>query len=199
MHVNDMKGSPLALRHPTVYIFATLLILLTAHAAFSHRPVIVKEGGSRTDPIIVEEPEISWAYYGLLEGEPHFFEINSTEHFTLYVNILVPDYDAEGEAIVRHNMSFAIYRDEELLYEAVGTDFEWKRFYEKYGRDNYYWGPEYDQHVAGGVYHIKVFNNQNRGKYALAIGKIEKFTIPIMIGAMFKAQSLDRWFFKEDE
>jgi hypothetical protein len=187
------------MKKPMIYFLTTVLISLSAWSAQSHRPVIVKEEVSREKPVIVEEPEISWAYYGTLEGEPHYFKILSSEGFNLYMNILVPDFDPEGKPIKYHDMSIEILRDDELIYREEGLDNEWMRFYEKYGRDHYYWGPEYDRYVEGGTYFIKVFNSMNSGRYSIAIGKIEKFTIPIFIDALFKAKSLDRWFFKEDE
>jgi hypothetical protein len=189
----------MAAKGSMIILLSIVLLSLSVWSASAHRPVIVKDEASMQNPVLVEEPEISWAYYGRLEGEPHYFKIQATETFDLYVNILVPDFDPRGEPVAHHDMSFEIIKDERILYRAEGLEFQWKRFYEKYGRDHYYWGPEYDQKTEAGTYTIKVFNSGNSGKYSLAIGKIEKFTLPVLIGAMIKAQSLDRWFFKRDE
>ena len=67
---------------------------------------------------------------------------------------------------------------------------------EKYGRDHYYMGPECDTKAGEGIYWVRVFNGTNRGRYALAIGKREKFTFFSLVGAIVRARSLDRWFFK---
>lgn len=189
----------MAVKGSMIIFLSIALFSLSGWSASAHRPVIVKDEASIQNPLLVKEPEISFAYYGRLEGEPHYFKIQSSETFNLYVNILVPDFEPEGEPVYHHDMSFEIIEAERIVYRAVGLEFQWKRFYEKYGRDHYYWGPEYDQKAEAGTYIIKVFNSGNSGKYSLAIGKIEKFTFPVFIGAMFKAQSLDRWFFKKDE
>lgn len=95
-------------------------------------------------------------------------------------------------------MSFQVLAEGESLFMADGNKSEWRRFYERYGRDHYYMGPEFEQRVSAGTYHIKVFSNSNKGKYALAIGKKESFTPWGLVGAMLKARSLDKWFFKPD-
>lgn len=38
---------------------------------------------------------------------------------------------------------------------------------------------------------------KSSGKYSLAIGKIEKFTLVSLIEALINAKSLDGWFFKK--
>lgn len=174
-----------------------LILLLLGQSAYAHRPVIVKNNSSKENPVLVEEPEISWAYYGLLDGKSHYYKIVSSEPFTLYVNILVPDTDPEGRLIKTHDMSFQVLKDNSLLYTAEGMRSQWKRFYEEYGKDHYYMGPEFEQQAEAGEYYVRVFNSENRGKYSLAIGKIEKFTLVSLIDAIVKAQSLDVWFFKE--
>ncbi len=176
-----------------------LVILFFAGDLYAHRPVIVKSKSSQDNPVMVEEPETSWAYYGILDGENHYYKIVYSEPFNLYVNILVPDYNPDGAPIRAHDMSFQIFRDQELLFTGIGLETEWRRFYEKYGKDHYYWGPEFEQDVEGGTYYVRVYNTDNKGKYSLAIGKIENFTFPVIVGAIFKTQSLDRWFFKESD
>jgi monofunctional biosynthetic peptidoglycan transglycosylase len=158
--------------------------------------VIVKNQSSKEKPVLVKKPEISYAYYGELVGEPHYYKIVYPKEFILYVNILVPDFSPKTEPVPKHDMSFQISVDAQSLFTAEGNESEWQRFYEKYGRDHYYMGPEFEQRVPAGTYYIKVFSSNNRGKYALAIGKKESFTPWGLVGAMIKARSLDKWFFK---
>jgi len=177
-------------------LLCALILLLSAATAHAHRPVIVKKQSSREKPVLVKKPEISYAYYGELAGEPHYYKIVSSKPFTLYVNILVPDLSPKTEPITKHDMSFQVLKDDASIFTAGGNDAEWKRFYEKYGRDHYYMGPEFEQKMDAETYYVKVFNKENTGRYSLAIGKIEKFTPWGLIGALLKARSLDRWFFK---
>jgi hypothetical protein len=174
-----------------------MLVFVHVKAAHAHRPVVVKNKGSKENPVLVEKPEISWAFYGKLQGQPHYFRIFSPVPFNLYINILVPDYNPEGDLVPMHDMSFDLLKEDALLFSAHGLESSWRRFYEEYGKDHYYWGPEFDKDVEPGTYYIRVFNSSNSGKYSLAIGKIEKFNFFTIIGAMIKAKSLDRWFFKE--
>jgi NADH dehydrogenase [ubiquinone] 1 alpha subcomplex assembly factor 1 len=181
-----------------VILFCISILLLVSSTAHAHRPVIVKSQSSREKPVLVKEPEISYAYYGELVGEPHYYRIVYPKEFVLYANILVPDFSPKAEPISKHDMSFQILAEGESLFMAEGNKSEWRRFYERYGRDHYYMGPEFEQKVSAGTYHIKIFNGKNVGKYALAIGKKESFTPWGLVGAMVKARSLDKWFFKPD-
>jgi monofunctional biosynthetic peptidoglycan transglycosylase len=181
-----------------VILFCISILLFVSSIAHAHRPVIVKNNSSREKPVEVKKPEISYAYYGELVGEPHYYRIVYPKEFILYVNILIPDFSPKSEPIVKHDMSFQISTDEQSLFIAEGNESEWRRFYERYGRDHYYMGPEFEQKVSAGTYHIKIFNEKNDGKYALAIGKKESFTPWGLVGAMIKARSLDKWFFKPD-
>lgn len=52
------------------FVICFVVFLFFTGVAFAHRPVIVKSKSSRDTPVVVEEPEISWAFYGILEGYP---------------------------------------------------------------------------------------------------------------------------------
>ena len=47
--------------------------------------------------------------------------------------------------------------------------------FEEFGGDYYLQAPTFDQNVSAGTYYIKVFNQNNTGKYSLATGAIEAF------------------------
>ena len=179
-----------------IILLCISILFLASSIAQAHQPVIVKSQSSKDKPVLVKKPEISHAYYGELVGEPHYYRIVSPKEFILYVNILVPDFSPKTEPIAKHDMSFQVLVEEESLFMVDGSRSEWHRFYERYGRDHYYMGPEYERNVPAGTYYIKVFNRNNAGKYALAIGKKESFTPWGLVGAMLKARSLDKWFFK---
>ena len=179
-----------------VILFCISILFLSSSIAHAHHPVIVKNQSTKENPVLVEKPEISYAYYGELMGKPHYYRIAYSKEFILYVNILVPDFFPPKEPIARHDMSFQISADGESFFTVEGRESKWRRFYERYGRDHYYMGPEFEKRVPAGTYHIKVFNSSNTGRYALAIGKKESFTPWGLVGAMLKARSLDKWFFK---
>ena len=141
-----------------VILFCFFFLLLLSSTVNAHRPVIVKNGNTKENPFKVKEPEISYAYYSELEGSPHYYQIMSPKDFVLYINILIPDFYPKEEPITRHDMSFQILIEDESFFIAKGNQYKWKRFYEKFGRDNYYLGPEFEQGVPAGTYIIKVFN-----------------------------------------
>jgi hypothetical protein len=177
-------------------ISGLIMSFMLITSIYAHQPVIVKDRSSEENPVIVKDPETSYAFYGILTGRPHYYRIIYDKTFNLYVNILVPDYSPKTVPIEKHDISFEIIKNDKVIFAVDGKESAWKRFYEPYGRDHYYMGPEFDKKAEAGTYIIKVFNKENRGKYALATGKVEKFTIVSLIGALKTAKSLDSWFFK---
>ena len=93
-----------------VILFCISILLFVSSIAHAHRPVIVKSNSSREKPVEVKKPEISYAYYGELVGEPYYYRIVYPKEFILYVNILIPDFSPKAEPIVKHDMSFQISR-----------------------------------------------------------------------------------------
>lgn len=189
--------------HPLRLVRAVAALLLglvfLSPPARPHNPVIVKTRNSEEQPVVIARPEISYAYYGLMTGAPHFYLIRADRPFRLYVNILVPDLKPKEPTVPRHDLSFEIKANGTVLHAASGLHSDWRRFYEPFGRDHYYLGPEFEQSAPAGAFVIKIFNSNNRGRYALAVGKKERFTPWGLIGAFFKARTLDRWFFNDEE
>lgn len=187
-----------------IVLISIFLLFVVMSMTYGHNPVIIKRNSSKENPVLIKKPEISYAYYGELAGEPHYYKIISSKPFTLYVNILVPDYLPNSTPMTKHDMSFQVLKAKgdgsietaEILCIADGSNYDWHRFYEKYGKDHYYWGPEFEKRVDPGTYYIIVYNSKNVGKYSLAIGKEEKFGFFGIIKAFFRARALDKWFFK---
>lgn len=172
------------------------IVFFIANVLSAHQPRWVD-----TKTIDIQNPEISQAYYGVLKGAPIEFQIRSDHDFRLYVGLLVPD--SKG---VQKNISAKI-DNTETIGLLDGTNFNWTPFYEEYGQDHYFWGPEFcaDDSVKGvelkgkmvsaGDYRIIVFNQGNEGKFTLVIGDIETFPIREMIQALFLMPRLKAQFF----
>lgn len=179
----------------TILPITAALLLLMAGVVTAHKPVIVGDD-SGTPETHVTEPTVSHAYYGELSGEPHEYAFTQKEPFLLYVNILQPDPEPETLPEPR-NFSVRIrhYRDgqkkQTLGMEATG----WSQYYEKHGGDHYLRASPLERNATAGTYVITVSNENNRGKYTLAIGKEEDFGILDYVTAWFKAKYLDWWFF----
>ena len=164
-----------------------LLFLLLISVVVAHQPRITS-----SEDIIVKEPEVSKAYYGNLEGNPHVYVINSDENFNLYVNILVPNIEG-----IDKDFSVIIKKDGIEVGFLDGINYEWIEFYEKFAGDSYWAGPEFDEKVSLGRYEIIVTSPDNRGKYSLAIGKIESFPFLEIVNAIIILPSLKKDFFEK--
>ena len=145
---------------------AFLLIFILAAISSAHQPRLVYD----QERITINKPEISKAFYGELKGGPITYKIDSKVPFKLYVGLLVPDLKG-----VEKDISAKIYFNNRLLFALNGQPFKWKPFYEEFGGDNYYSGPERTIKAAAGSYLIKVFSPDNKGKYVLAVGDKESF------------------------
>ena len=164
-------------------IFLILLIVLPA--ALAHQPRLVQDA-SIEDPVLIKDPEISKAYYGILEGSSDYYLLETKTEMPIYINILVPDI--ENTPFMSTEL---LDENFDIIYLLDGENFEWEKFYEPYGRDNYLKGPELGQHfkstqnISAGKYYIKVFNEKNIGPYSLAIGYIESFPIKEILNVFF--------------
>lgn len=171
-------------------IILLLLLLLLINSVSGHQPRIVN-----SENIEVLDPEISKAYYGKLNGEPHLYTINADEEFAIYVNVLIPGKEKT------HTISAKLLKDDEVIYFLDGENFQWEPWYEEFGKDWYMKGPEYGkdfkstENLPVGKYQIKVFNNENEGKYVLAVGDIESFPPSEIAKAVLNVPRLKVGFF----
>ncbi|MCX6735582.1 MAG: hypothetical protein NTZ13_00690 [Candidatus Parcubacteria bacterium] len=135
--------------------------------ASAHQPYLV---GSEKQVTVVE-PEISKAYYGEFSGSSVSFTLHENKPFKFYVGILVPD-----QIGVPTDVSAEIRKGYERMAFLSATSTKWSRFYEPFGGDNYYEGPEFRSNALPGTYTITISRPGNSGKYVLAIGETESFT-----------------------
>lgn len=152
----------------------------------AHQPRLV---GDETE-IIVILPEISKAYYGNLTGKPVIYNIEATEAFRLYVNILVPDLEG-----IEKDVSVKIMKQGAVISHLDGSSHDWKRFHEPFAGDDYYQGPEYVNSQEPGSYKIQVYSPDNQGKYVLAIGDVEAFPFGELIKTYLVLPRLKSEFF----
>ncbi|AAB85593.1 unknown [Methanothermobacter thermautotrophicus str. Delta H] len=148
-------------------LFIIVLITITcASAAYSHQPRLV----TGSDEVIVQNPEVSQAFYGELKGKPVYFRITSESPFRLYVNILVP-YSPDAEPVYVD----IIRGDGKVIGTLKGNISTWEPYFEEFGGDYYLKGPEFNGTVDAGTYRLKVYSPANREKFSLAVGSIESF------------------------
>lgn len=140
--------------------------LAPLNGAEAHQPRIVA-GTTET----VEKSDVSKAYYGVLQGTPHEFSFTHEDKLPLYLSLLSPKtFNAHTDFIAR------LYKDEHLVATLDGTLEPWHTWYEPFGGDTYWQGPEFIQQVPAGNYRVVVSNSDNQGAYTFAIGTQESFT-----------------------
>lgn len=117
------------------------------------------------------QPTASKAYYGELHGSPAYYTIIADKGFELDANILSPDI-----INVQKNYSVEITNEADAVVANINNPpTQWKRWYEEFGGDWYWQGPEIKMKLPAGRYSAIVQNPGNSGKYVLAIGEDESF------------------------
>tara|TARA_Y100000741_G_scaffold362794_1_gene349473 strand:- start:512 stop:1201 length:690 start_codon:yes stop_codon:yes gene_type:complete len=164
------------------YLIYFLLIFISIKA-FAHQPKLIKHSPSMKNPYEVIYPEISKAYYGKLNRKSHYYRIISNKDFLFYAGILTPKVNENHKWISLD----IIDENNNIIYQADGSKFNWEPWYEPYARDWYWKGPEIGGEInketgfkksfliKSGTYIIKVYNNDNIGNYSLAVGEAEFF------------------------
>lgn len=149
-------------------VLSVLIMLFAGAISFAHQPRLVY----RQAEIKVVNPEVSQAFYGELGGRPAVYTISSGKPFSLYVGVLVPDIKG-----IQKNISARITGNSRPVAFLDGNKFQWEPYFEPFGGDNYYKGPEFRKTVKAGDYKIEVFSNSNKGKYVVAIGEKEEWPL----------------------
>ena len=179
-------------------ITSFLMLLLFTHA-YAHKPVLNKNSTYPPDaPYEIENPEISKAIYSTLSGNPHYYRIQSDVNFDFYAGILAAKI---GECALESKFSFEVLDSEfHRIDLADGEKFEWIPWYEEYGKQWYWNGPEIGENFLSdrvykpGTYYIKVFNETNTGQYIMAVGDIEKFSFTDIVGLLFSMGDIENEF-----
>ena len=177
-------------------VFTVLFLSLTC-SALAHQPRIVY---TQLGDINVIDPEISQAFYDELKGQPRNYFIDSNKDFELYINLLVPE-EANRDGKYSANIFLSKNGVDEKIFSIDGFSFEWKQYYEEFGRDYYLKGPEFTQNVLAGKYRIEIYSTDlfgkinNLGKYTLAVGQKESFDVKSLLNVYWQLPFLKLTFF----
>lgn len=173
-----------------VFISCIMSAILFADVSIAHQPRIVYG----QDIVHIQNPSVSQAFYARLNGSPDFYRIDSDVPFRLFVSVLVPDIED-----VDKDVSFEVSEADKdrmlLIFRADGSDYNWTRYFEEFGGDYYFSGPEVSEDVDGGTYFIKVFSADNDGKYVLVVGIEEEFPLSEIIKTLIVLPRLKSDFF----
>lgn len=167
-------------------IIVLAVALWGANTAQAHQPRFVS--GLET---VVSNPDISQAFYAELNGEPHSFLIESGEEFELFVQLLVPAIEG-----AETDFSADVFQEDGKIAELDAAGSQWDLYYEEFGGDHYFMGPEFTAPVPAGNYRVVVRSPDNTGKYVFVIGKKEVFTPRDMVHALKSLPRLKSYFEK---
>ena len=83
-----------------IFCFCLLLLSLVTNAD-AHQPrFVTNQSTSEINPIIIENPEVSKAFYGQIKKSNEYYVIDSTKDFVLYISLEVPDIPFQSKNIV---------------------------------------------------------------------------------------------------
>lgn len=158
-------------------LFLFVVFFSTALSAEAHVPVLVSLDSPK-DITHIEDPTLSQAFYGHLDGFPHTYEIVATEPFHLFSQILVPDIDSSKNII--SGIIIKLPEERGRVTEVArlpSKDSAWESQYEAFGGDTYRHGPQFETELEPGKYRIEVHTPANTEKYVLVVGKREEMTL----------------------
>lgn len=171
------------------------VLFLSICAVSAHQPRLeVGINSSTANPIVVSNPEISQAFYGNLIGQPDYYKITSDKSFNLYVNLLVPQSPGINPDFISAQITDSSGKTVGLL---IGKNSTWMPLFEDFGGDYYLQGPAFNQTVPAGTYTVKIFNANNTGKYAVAIGSEETFPPLESLNALYLIPILKEQIFSK--
>lgn len=158
---------------------------------YGHIPILVyDEILDMSKPYYIDDSQTSHAYYGILRGSPNYYMINEPSDFDFFVQILTPENFPDKSFTIE-----IIGENSDILLD--GNTYAWKHFYEEYVGDDYLEGPKLENRLTRGKYFIKISNKNNTGRYILAVGKKEKFTIYDSLHTLIVLPKLKTEFFNK--
>lgn len=115
------------------FVLVSVMVLLGVCSA--HQPRLEwAKNNTESNPIVVSNPEISQAFYGILSGHADYYQIKMDTGFALYVNIVVPDLPKQ-----RRDFIVDIRKESSAVSTRLdGTKFQRSGFYEEFAGDQYF-------------------------------------------------------------
>lgn len=194
----SLSGMNKSLKISCVFLFLFVLFGVLVNNASAHQPRLVYDLKSTPkEPFIIYDgTDVSRAFYGLLKGQPDYYKFVLDKPADIYLGLLVPDIK-NTQTNVSANI-YSVKADKTILkYKLDAASSKWETFYENYGGDNYFKGPEMTKNLPADTYIVEVVNPNNLGEYVLAVGTEESFPLKEMFKAFVNASSLKRDFFNK--
>lgn len=144
----------------------------------------------------VENPSVAQLFYGELTGSSALYTIELKEKQELHIELLVPkikDIDMDVSAYLFKMVD----RKEEIINRLSGKKHTWTEYYEELTANEYWQGPELTQTLEAGDYMVRVYSDDNAGKYVFAVGQEYEFTPASIVRAVVTMPGLKEFFGKQ--
>ena len=104
-----------------VLILIILALFVYNNSVIAHQPKLIKYSPDENNPHNISFPEISKAFYGILEGQSHWYKIESNKKFLFYTGILTPKNKKDFQYVSIKVLN----KSKKIIYEADGNNFDW--------------------------------------------------------------------------
>ena len=160
-------------------LFLFFIILVSLNPAYGHKLISHDETHRNFESALkIPDHKVSWAIYeNLGESEAKFYTFDANKGDSFYASIVVPKI----EGLEEYSPTLVLMGDDNFEKKKINYEknFPGNEFYEPFGQITYWERQELKTEIpVDGTYFLVVMDEKNQsGKYSLAIGTIEDFSL----------------------
>ena len=160
-------------------LFLFFIILVSLNPAYGHKLISHDDTHRNFESALkIPDHKVSWAIYeNLGENEAKFYTFEANEGDSFYASIAVPKINGLEE----YSPTLVLVGDDNFEKKKINYEknFPGVEFYEPFGQITYWERQELKTEIpVDGTYFLVVMDEKNQsGKYSLAIGTIEDFSL----------------------
>jgi len=160
-------------------LFLFFIILVSLNPAYGHKLISHDDTHRNFESALkIPDHKVSWAIYeNLGENEAKFYTFEANEGDSFYASIVVPKINGLEE----YSPTLVLVGDDNFEKKKINYEknFPGVEFYEPFGQITYWERQELKTEIpVDGTYFLVVMDEKNQsGKYSLAIGTIEDFSL----------------------
>ena len=160
-------------------LFLFFIILVSLNPAYGHKLISHDETHRNFESALkIPDHKVSWAIYeNLGESEAKFYTFDANKGDSFYASIVVPKI----EGLEEYSPTLVLVGDDNFEKKKINYEkiFPGNEFYEPFGQITYWERQELKTEIpVDGTYFLVVMDEKNQsGKYSLAIGTIEDFSL----------------------
>ena len=160
-------------------LFLFLIILVSLTPAYGHKLISHDDTHRNFESALkIPDHKISWAIYeNLGQNEAKFYTFEAQKGDSFYASIVIPKI----EGLEEYSPTLVLVGDDNFQKKKINYEknFPGDEFYEPFGQITYWERQELKTDIPmDGTYFLVVMDEKNQsGKYSLAIGTIEDFSL----------------------